>query len=61
MWADICIENREALLAVLEDYENELEETRAAIESGEGATLKRLFERARAAREKWLVNRRRAP
>jgi prephenate dehydrogenase len=55
MWADICIANRDVLLAALEDYENELEETRAAIESGEAGTLKRLFERARGAREKWLV------
>jgi prephenate dehydrogenase len=55
MWADICVANREALLAVLEDYENELEETRAAIERADAGALKRLFKRARDAREKWLV------
>lgn len=59
MWADICIANRDVLLAALEDYENELEDTRAAIENGDAATLKRLFERARGAREKWLVKKRR--
>jgi prephenate dehydrogenase len=55
MWADICVANRDALLAALEDYENELEETRAAIERADADELRRLFERARDAREKWLV------
>jgi prephenate dehydrogenase len=55
MWADICIANREALLAALEDYENELERVRAAIESADGAELRRLFAEARNARGKWLV------
>jgi len=55
MWADICVANREALLAALEDYENELERTRAAIESADAAELRRLFAGARNARGKWLV------
>jgi prephenate dehydrogenase len=59
MWADICVANREALLAALEGYENELEETRAAIERADAQELRRLFSRARAAREKWLVRKRR--
>jgi prephenate dehydrogenase len=58
MWADICVANRDALLAALEDYENELEQTRAAIERADAAELRRLFARARSAREKWLVNKR---
>jgi prephenate dehydrogenase len=55
MWADICVANREALLAALEGYENELEQTRAAIERADAQELRSLFERARAARERWLV------
>ena len=58
MWADICVANREALLAALEDYENELEDLRAAIEQADAAGLTRMFAHARAAREKWLVRRR---
>ena len=58
MWADICVANREALLAALEDYENELEQTRAAIERADAAELRQLFARARAARDKWLVRKR---
>lgn len=55
MWADICIANRDALLAALDEYEDVLEETRGAIERGDAGTLKRLFAQARAARERWLV------
>ncbi len=55
MWADICIANRDVLLAALDDYEDALEETRAAIEQGDAAALRRLFAQARAARERWLV------
>lgn len=55
MWADICRANREALLAAIGDYENELERLRAAIERGDVATLRRVFARARAARARWLV------
>lgn len=58
MWADICSANRDALLAVLEDYESELETMRAAIAGGDTNELKRLFARARNAREKWLVGKR---
>lgn len=58
MWADICIANRDALLAALEDYKLELEQVRTAIESGDAGTLRRMFERARSAREKWLVKKR---
>jgi len=58
MWADICVANRDALLAALEGYENELEQTRAAIERADAQELRRLFARARAARAKWLVGKR---
>lgn len=59
MWRDICIANREALLAALGEYEAELGRMRAAIESGDGAALGTMFERARTARSKWLLGKRR--
>jgi prephenate dehydrogenase len=55
MWADICVANRDVLLAALDDYEDALEEARAAIEQGDAEALKRLFESARAARARWLL------
>ena len=58
MWADICVANRDTLLAALEEYEDELERVRAAIDGGNAAELRRMFGQARNAREKWLVKRR---
>ena len=58
MWADICVANRDALLAALEEYEIELEGMRAAIEGADASELKRMFSAARSVREKWLVSKR---
>ena len=55
MWTDICIANRDLLLEALGGYEAELARARKAIARGDAAQLKRMFERARNAREKWLV------
>lgn len=55
MWRDICVANREALTGLLDDYIDELGAARAAIESGDGAALSELFERARVARARWLT------
>jgi prephenate dehydrogenase len=57
MWSDICLANRDALLAALARYEKELARMRAAIRAGDRAALMRDFERARASRERWLVKR----
>jgi len=54
MWRDICVANRDALLAVLDDFEDELEGVRSAIESGDSDALAHMFGHARTARNKWL-------
>lgn len=59
MWADICVANRDMLLAALQDYGDELERVHTAIESGDAAALRQMFEQARSAREKWLVKKQR--
>lgn len=55
MWRDICIANRDALLELLDDYMEELEIARGSIESGDAGALTEMFERARAARQRWLL------
>ncbi len=55
MWRDICIANREALTALLDDYLDELEAARSAIAAADGEALERMFARARGARARWLV------
>jgi prephenate dehydrogenase len=55
MWRDICMANRVALLELLDNFTDELELARGAIESADGETLTEMFGRARAARSRWLV------
>lgn len=55
MWRDICIANRQALLAELDEYLAELAYLRALLLSADGARLEQLFGEARAARNTWAV------
>lgn len=55
MWRDICIANREALTALLDEYLDEVEAARSAIAAADGEALERMFARARDARARWLV------
>jgi len=55
MWRDICVANRSELTALLDDYVEELEIARSAIENADAAALTEIFERARAARARWLA------
>jgi len=54
MWRDICVANREALLAELDRYGAQLAALRPMIERGDAAALEQVFAAARAARERWL-------
>ena len=51
MWRDICIHNREALLAAMSQFEEELAELHQAIDAGDGDRLFEIFNRARQARD----------
>jgi prephenate dehydrogenase len=54
MWRDICMANRDQLLAELARFESELGSIRACLENGHAAKLEALFAQARAARQRWL-------
>jgi prephenate dehydrogenase len=54
MWRDICVANRDRLLDELDRTVAKLAAVRPLVASGDGAALQRLFEEARAARERWL-------
>ncbi|MBI3935557.1 MAG: prephenate dehydrogenase/arogenate dehydrogenase family protein [Betaproteobacteria bacterium] len=54
MWRDICIANRDALLAELDAFESQLERLHALIEQGDAQALEEIFTRACAARRRWL-------
>lgn len=53
MWRDICIANRQAVLAELDQYLAELAYLRALLLSGDGQRLEQLFAEARRARNAW--------
>lgn len=53
MWRDICLSNRDALLAALDAYLDQLGGLRALIAAGQGDALMRAFARASEARLKW--------
>jgi prephenate dehydrogenase len=53
MWRDICLANRSALLAEIDDYAAVLARFRAAIDASDGAALEAAFARSRVAREEW--------
>ena len=54
MWRDICLANRDALCAVLGDYQRELASLATMLENADAAALERVFTHARDARDAWL-------
>ena len=55
MWRDICVANRQALLAELDAYLAELAWLRALLIQGDGAGLEKLFAEASDARNAWAA------
>ncbi|MBL1322034.1 MAG: prephenate dehydrogenase/arogenate dehydrogenase family protein [Methylophaga sp.] len=51
MWRDICLTNKDAILELLKEYQNGLNQLQQAIENQDGDTLKSVFERAKKARD----------
>lgn len=53
MWHDICIANREALVAALDHFQADLGAAIGAIRDGDGEAIKELFTRAKALRDRY--------
>ncbi len=53
MWHDICLANRDALLAMLERFSGDLTQLTDAIRNGDGEYLKQTFLRAKQARDRF--------
>ncbi|MFO8002950.1 prephenate dehydrogenase [Thioalkalivibrio sp.] len=56
VWRDICVANREAILAVLERFQTDLDGLRAAIARGDGDALEARFGFAKQARDRFSEN-----
>ena len=54
MWRDICIANRDPILAALDGYLSDLEAMRGMVEASDGQGLAMKFSTARNARAKWI-------
>ena len=54
MWRDICVANKDALLAEIDRYSAQLAALRPLVERCDGAALEQLFTEAREARARWL-------
>lgn len=50
IWPDICVANRDAIVAALDDYLGALAAVRALVAAGDGSALLTVLERARVAR-----------
>lgn len=53
MWHDICVANRDALVHALEHFQQDLGRALDAIRAGDGETIKELFTRAKALRDRY--------
>ena len=51
MWRDICLSNGEALVSLIEQYQQELDRIEAAIRTGDAERLLELFGRAKSKRD----------
>ncbi|MBT7857894.1 MAG: prephenate dehydrogenase/arogenate dehydrogenase family protein, partial [Nitrospinaceae bacterium] len=54
MWREICLDNKETLLASLDAFEKSLAELRQAVEAEEEEGLEQAFRRAKEGRDNWL-------
>ena len=53
LWRDICMTNRNAVLAALDGFADRLSQARAAIANGQGDALHAMFEAGRRAKGQW--------
>ena len=56
MWRDICLNNQEDILYWLDHYQNTLSSLRDLIADGNGDAIIDIFERSKAERDKYLLN-----
>lgn len=55
MWRDICIHNRDALLAALDSYLADMQNIYAAVAAGDAETLQQVFVNAKTTRDHFMA------
>ena len=56
MWRDVCISNGDALVVLIEQYQQELDQVKSAIKAGNADELLKLFGRAKSERDSLIGN-----
>jgi prephenate dehydrogenase len=56
MWRDVCISNGDALISLIEQYQEELDRVKSAINAGDADELLKLFGRAKSERDSLIGN-----
>ena len=56
MWRDVCISNGDALVGLIEQYQQELDQVKSAIKAGDAEELLKLFGRAKSERDSLIGN-----
>jgi prephenate dehydrogenase len=55
MWRDICLSNADAILAMMQNYQQQIDELKKCIEEGDGDSILTLFKAARDARDTFCM------
>ena len=55
MWRDICLNNRDALLEMMQRFQSDLDSLHELVERGDGEAILSLFQRAKLARDTHVV------
>ncbi len=53
IWRDVCLSNKDALLAALHDFRAQLDSLEAALSAEDGAAIEAFFVQGRAAKNEW--------
>lgn len=56
MWRDICLNNKNAILSVLKQYEEQLKKLENAIDEENGVEIEKIFDNAKLARDTHINN-----
>lgn len=55
MWRDICLSNSDAILAMMQNYQQQIDELKHCIERGDGESILALFKAAKDARDSFCM------
>ena len=55
MWRDICLSNTDAILAMMQNYQQQIDELKQCIEQGDGESILALFKAAKDARDSFCM------